>query len=193
MTPIDFEKIRKTLKRWIQESTGLQSAFQEEPRPFIDSSKGAIALLNILAIRSLGEDENRQSHDEDNDEILQVHSGNRTMVVSVQVESYSQEPNESARAYLERARIRLKFDSIKLLFCDAGIAVIKAMPLVPLDYEVDERVRSRAGFDVEFAVAAIDTDDPIGYIETVEVESSITREDGSPTSVQIDETITLPD
>lgn len=197
MSAIDFEKVRNVLKRWFEHATGgLQVVFQEEPRPFVDPVKGAFGLLNVLSIAPLGVDETRVALDLSapiGQECVPTLTGLRRMTISCQVESFSQEPNESARSYLECARSRLRTAFAKHLFCQVNMALIDAQPTLNLDYMVDERMRSRGAFDVRFGIAACMLDEPLGSIASVAIKSNTLNDDGgNPTIVQIDEVLTLP-
>jgi len=194
-TPVDFEALRNALKKTFEKASGgLQTIVEDEDRPFMDPSKGAMVIFSTPRFQQIGVDEIRYQNDPtDPLKLVPAVVGNRRMRISVKVESMSQEPNGSAMFYAERIRTRLKFPSVVDIMRDAGVALIESLPTVSAPYLIDDRMRARAVLDLSFAVASCDLDEPIETIGSLEIASD-TLDDisGTPVSIQINKTLTLP-
>jgi hypothetical protein len=70
----------------------------------------------------------------------------------------------------------------------AGLAVVLAEPTQAFDVAWDDRFESVAAFNVTFAATATlaDTDNPIGTIGTIELESDIDPGPNTSETIEID-------
>ncbi|KKN75985.1 hypothetical protein LCGC14_0375420 [marine sediment metagenome] len=190
---INFEKVETALKSWWEE-VGIQTVVENEEQPFVDDVAGAICRLNFPAIRRTGHDEERLEGPNAEDPLLcdVTVNGLRVVNVSCTVDSYSHKANESAKFYAEKGRTAMRLRGVRNLLCGAGLAIIETLPILDAPFDQDDHIVSRAVLDVRFGIAVCVPDEPIDTIGSLALKSNFTHADGSPTSVQIDETITLP-
>ena len=190
---IDFQKVEKALLEW-WETTGIQTAVVNEEQPFVDDVQGAIVRINYPAIRRTGHDEERIEGPNDDDPLLNdmTINGLRVINVSCVVDSYSEAPNEAARFFAEKGRTALRIRGVVNLLRKAGLALIETLPTLDAPFDQDDRIVSRAVFDLSFGIAVCIPDEPQDTIGSLALKSTFTHADGSAAAVQIDETITLP-
>jgi hypothetical protein len=178
-----WQDIADSLQRWVEDATGLRTVWREEERPFTKSLRDkAIAMLHIVSTRSRGVDDIRGVDNLDAAPASNIDTtlcGMREFTLSVQVESFSQKPNDAARCFLEEARTRLRLPSVLGKLQSNGLALIETMPTVLLDRIVDDHMISRANMDVRFSVAENQVDEPIQSIESTLVSSSLKAPDGT--------------
>ncbi len=166
---------------------------------FINPIVGAKAFLNVIGVRTLGEDEVRKIDAESDDlpVLLPKACGGRLVTVSCRVDSYTAEPGSSAIEWAEKARARLRLPRARDIFTAAGIAVVEAAPLVDVTNKLDGRIFGRVSFDVVFGMAAIDqeiAENALDTIGSVAIASeTIDDVDGEPTEIQADITVTEDD
>jgi len=170
---------------------------------FVKPEVRAIVKIDISAIRKIGQDETRFEMGIDPDELIPTINGNRVLTVSCRVDSFTQDDGNTAEHICEIARTRLMFPVILAALKSAGLALVDTFATVSLPFKVDDRVRSRAAFDVQFGIKAEETDatnvqDTIGSVELQsDVDdmlplTGLTNIDGTPASTQIDLTVTEP-
>ena len=181
---IAWQNIADAGQGWVAEATLLKTVWREEERPFAKSLNAkAIATLHIVTTRSRGIDDvrgvnNLAAAPASNIDITVC--GMREFTLAVQVESFSQKPNDAARVFLEAARTCIRLPSVRAELQAVGIALIEALPTVLLDSVVDDRMLSRANMDVRFSVADSKSDPiPVQSIESVLISSSIKGPDGN--------------
>ena len=191
---IDFQKVETALKSWWEE-VGIQTVVENEEQPFVDDVAGAICRLNFPAIRRTGHDEVRlkdQTPVQDPPFLDATVNGLRVVNVSCTVDSYSHKANESAKFYAEKGRTALRIRGVVNLLRKVGLALIETLPILDAPFDQDDHIVSRAVLDLRFGIAVCIPDEPQDTIGSFALKSNFTHADGSPTSVQIDETITLP-
>jgi hypothetical protein len=170
---------------------------------FIKPATRAIALIDVTSIRKIGQDETRFAPSGDN--LIPTINGNRVITFTCRVDSFTQDDGNTAEHICEIARTRLLFPVRSAALKAAGLALVDTFPTVSLPFKPrpEDRLLSRAAMDVQFAIAAEETDsdnlqDTIG---SVEIQSDIddtlpltglTNIDGTPTSPQVNMTVSEP-
>jgi hypothetical protein len=113
------------LKALVAQLTGLETVWENEPRPQVTAP--GIALLSTFALRSIGEDVLSYVRVTDLEgwgagwmvdpwpgvsaPLLESVHGPREVTLRVRVETYDHTPGSTARTFLERLRTRLRFTS----------------------------------------------------------------------------------
>lgn len=95
--------------------------------------------------------------------------GIREMTLQVSVWALRQTLDQSAREYLERLRLRLRFPSTVVALDALGLAVVGIERVVQIDPEADGRKQSEASMDVRIAYGVRESDTAIPYIETARI------------------------
>lgn len=177
---IDLSTIQAALIAWWT-GFGMQCQMRDNPREFVrpiaatevaGTVTGACAYLKVIAARARGVDEIRYTENGSDPLLVDPEvTGNRELTISCMVESYKDSPDRHAVYLCERARTRLRMPTVELAFQVAGIGVIEATPTVDLAYTADDRIYSRASFDLRVNVNASETDDAADTIGTVVVTS----------------------
>jgi hypothetical protein len=189
------------LKAWwtgiTVKGAALQAVMEDEKRPFVSPQTKAIAILKLSTITPRGHDEVHWEESEDDPLTLDATvRGQRRLLVTCRVDSFSQVIAETALYYAERARTRLMMPKTRAALRAAGMALVETTPVVHLPFEVNERVFSRAAFDVAFSIVATETTEPVDAqdtIGTVEIRSNnLVGPDGSPISPQVETTVSEP-
>lgn len=109
--------------------------------------------------------------------------GIRELTLQVSVWTLRQTLEESAREYLERLRLRLRFPSSVVQLKALGLAVVTIERVVQIDPEADARMQSSASMDVRLAYGVSESDAAIPYIETARIYATEPR--------AVDVTVTL--
>jgi hypothetical protein len=197
---MDWTQIADALKAWFLAGTGLDLVVLEnEERPFVEPAWGYLVIDDA---QSVGTDSTYlvdRPGAEPGAPLVPMVSGLRIFTVHVYVESFSQRPEDFAVKHLERLRGALRFPRLMKMIREVGLALVDVSPTVVSDYAVDERVISRASFDVRFNAAfnLIDeADQEAGdYIERIELTSHVENVDGSelPQALQLHEEAIPPD
>ena len=170
---IAYDVFETNILAWAEAVTGLTFYWRERARGH-ERAK-AFGKLNILLDEALGVDEVRKSFDgaaPNGEQIEQTISGNRIIVVSIQVKSRSQRPLETARFHLSKLRTSLR-DEVRLAaFRADSIAVVRSEAFQNLDFTEQNRRVSLGNMDVRFATVVNEGIAATTYIETVEVSST---------------------
>lgn len=184
MSGIDWKAVESAIESMLEDATGLKAVKRDGPRPFAKSPRKqkALALYKIITRRGVGVDEVRYTDNgaaAPDPSCVPTACGIRTFTLSLQVLSYTQDPNREAACYLEEVRTCVRLPQVLECLQQAGLALIEVLPTTPLDYEADDRVYSRANMDMRFSVAATKTGDAIQNIETVVISSEFRGVDGN--------------
>ncbi len=168
---MNWGAIQNAIASWAATATGLtvRWAGQNAPRPAYP-----FVVLNIIAEKQLGQDEERYEYN-DEDDVLDVNiGGNRGFTVSVQANTLP--PPEGTygadRAAISAARVSLKKQSVITAFRLAGIAIVGAEAAQSISEEVEGRWISRTILDVKFATVENITDSEIDYIDSVQISGT---------------------
>ena len=167
---MNWTAIRPVIKTLISDLSGIQTLWQDEPRPFTNT---AFCILEIISNVGQGHDECRTEQDLtalQGEEKQDVWIGNRHLTLSIKAESEIQTDDGNAYRYLEQIRNRLVFRSSRATLRAVNVAVLEIMATQNLPAIRDERWRSIASLDVMLAVRNL-TIDPVrhGYIATVDI------------------------
>jgi|GEM_PF-6952571 len=144
--------------------------WQNEPRV---QHNGSLVLLRHVSEVSVGVDAVDYAFAANADPLLEMTptvSGNRVLVVQIDVEVHNQLPGVNAHALVSRARTRLRWPSTLAALEALGLALVGAEQVVVTDYEDDNgRMISRRSMDVRFNAVAteVDLDGRTSYIATV--------------------------
>jgi hypothetical protein len=192
----DFEAVTDAIRKWMWRTCGIQSIMEDEERPFMDPVAQVWGVFCLMDVAQRGVDETRIEQVAGvplNESCQPTLTGLRRLIVSCRVESMTQEPGESAWAYGESLRTGLRLAGVKALFRRVGLSLIDTLPMVKLNSPVDDRIRSMVSFDMRLNLAVCMLDDPLGFIEQVQIRSEqLLDPAGNPVLNQIDETFTLP-
>lgn len=146
----------------------------DEAKPFFAPTNKTIVNLDLIATRSIGRDETRQSNHPSLNQVVFTQVGQRVSRVSIQPECLSHDGSRWSFRWAEQIRNRIRWESIHNLLLEYNIAVVtvgesKKLP----NYTIDERTYSKANIDIDFAWVLYETqtDYDGGWIEVVEVVS----------------------
>lgn len=139
--------------------------WEGEPVPFV--AVGALLVLDVVARRAVGVDEERREYPTPDTTRLTLR-GQRVLTISVRASTYG---SEEAFDLLERLRVSLGQDATRDTMRGAGVSFTDATNIQPLPGVVDNRAISVAQLDVTFneAVEKVVDVASAGYIETVEM------------------------
>ncbi len=152
----------------------------------VSSVLKAAGYYSLGPIKVLGTEENTYTDDPLNGKIVPVVTGIRTLSVSIFVDSYSQEPSKHALFLAERGRTRLALPKNLDFLAANGYSVIDRGSTISLPYVEDERMFSRAMFELRLGVLHVETEtlstESKDWIDTVEITSD-TLDDETETPV----------
>jgi len=165
---MNLDTIKPALKALVKNLSGLDTVWEDEPRPY---NPGALALLAFTVITPVGQDEVVRKQDLNQDkgqELADEHRGVRQATLTVKVESQVQTDTGSAYWHLERVRERLPFRSTGDALRAVNCALIRSGPTLDLTQNWDDRQRSVAALEV-FLNVRTSLEDPAryGFIATV--------------------------
>ena len=158
---------------------------------------GSLVLLRDVSEVSVGIDATTYDYAADADPLLEmtpIVSGNRVLVVQLDIEVHDQSRGVNAGAIASHARTRLRFPSVLAMLEAVGLAVVGAEQVVVTDYELDGHMVSRRSVDLRFNGVDSETDTAgrAPYIATVETTATITHPDGSAVAASISPGGVLP-
>lgn len=194
---MDLATIEPGLLAWAAALTGVPVAFclwENQPRV---QHRGQLVLLRWVSEVGVGEDETLYTYAAHADPLLEMTptvTGNRLVVVQLDIEVHDQRPGVNAHHIASRARTRLQWPSSLAALAALDLAMVGAEQIVVTDYEVDGRFVSRRTMDVRLNASSRETD-PAGavpYIATVTTTATITHPDGSAVDSDIAPGGTLP-
>lgn len=161
-------------------------ALLEAPRPMV---VGTIGLIHVTTSVGLGVDETR--YEETATELLPSQCGNRMFTLQFRAEHPNQDDPSNARNACERARTRIRRQSVRDALLSAGLSLATVGPMVDVTYDYDGHRVSAATLDFIFNAVADERDEAIPFIETVELSTDLQDEAGVsyPPPMQLDEEI----
>ena len=187
--PIDWRKVEDAIQEWFERSTGLgpgkvvwaNQDMMQPPHPY--------ATLNVISgPRKIGgEDETRCKIVDGQAKLLKV--GEREFTVSCQTHvgpTNDNNPEEHSRALMSRAEAALGLPEYRDRLTEAGVSVIEQLNILNLDLVVADQYISRTGMDVRFGLAVCTSQD-IQTIENVIVNGTLSRAEGDPSPIAMDE------
>jgi hypothetical protein len=193
---MNWATIREAIRQAVVSASGLSDTAAVQwrgtciaggwrPDPHVD--------LVLKQVAGLGVDEARASVQSGN--LVTTLTGNRTLSVSIRVESQSQADGvESVGAIAGRIRTRLRRLGILTALKDADLALVEIQPVQNLDFASQGRFVSLAVLDVLLSSVENDTDttpESADWFDTVLLSSdTLDGVDGLPLPEQVDETIT---
>jgi hypothetical protein len=187
---IAFDTFETQILAWFAAVTAIPTRMRNRETKRFQSKSWAE--LHILSSAALGVDEVRREFNSGgspgSDVDVQI-AGQRLVTVSCRVKSRSQEPLQTARFYLERARTSLSKPAVRATHFDPfQIAVVRTQPLVDLDFDEENRVVSLANMDVVFETVVDEADAPVSHIASAVLSSDLKNVDGSslPAVLQLD-------
>lgn len=137
-----------------------------------ETKPGVYSELSITGYTRLGVDEYRQDYDAKVLQLKSTMSGQRQFTLTIKAKSY--EIGKLPTDILERIRLRLGSVSAHFILQDAGLAIVRALPIVPLPpekSEEDNRYVFSAAMDIRFGFAVSEEagDDEGTTIETADL------------------------
>lgn len=181
---MDLATIEPGLLAWASALTGVPVAFclwENQPRV---QHRGQLVLLRWVSEVGVGEDETLYTYAANADPLLEMTptvSGNRLVVVQIDIEVHDQRPGVNAHAIASRARTRIQWPSSLAALAALDLAMVGTEQIVVTDYELDGRFVSRRTMDVRLNASSRETDSAgaVPYIATVTTTAAITHPDGS--------------
>lgn len=177
--------------------TGVEASccqWENDPRV---AHNGSLVLLRWVSEVGVGEDDVSYAYAANADPLLEMTptvTGNRVVVVQLDIEVHNQAAAVNAHAIASRARTRLQWPSIQAALEALGLALVGAEQVVVTDYELDGHVVSRRTMDIRLNALSTETDTAgaTSYIATVTAVPTITHPDGSAVDPDIAPGGTLP-
>lgn len=176
---MDLAVLEPALLAWASALTGVPLAvcrWANAPRV---QHSGRLVLLSWVSSVAVGTDAAQYDYAPAVDplhEMTPTVTGNRLVVVQLDVEVHDQTSGASAQAAIDRARVRLLAPSTLALLEDVGLALAGPVQTAVTDYEVDGRQVSRRTMDVRLHGVAIEADlaGRTSYIATVGTVADLT-------------------
>lgn len=181
---MDHTALGPALLAWASALTGVElSCCQWENDPRVQHN-GELVLLRWVSEVSVGIDATAYdfaAHVDPLAEMTPTTSGNRVVVLQLDVEVHDQRPGVNAHALASRARTRLYWPSALAALAAVELAVAGVEQVVNTDYELDGHFVSRRSLDVRLNAVSRETDTAgaTSYIATVGTTANITNVDGS--------------
>jgi len=166
----DWSLIETTLETWVQDITGLPTAWRERPVAPTYASAG-YAYLSISSIRTRGVDEIHTEYDSGEaagEEIRSWQRGQRTFTFGIQFRISRQSVDYDAKHYtsLIHNSLRLPVATVQPLYA-ADISIATVLSTTDISEMVDRRDLSVAQIDLRMNAQSVTEDTPTGYIETI--------------------------
>lgn len=178
---LSFETARTGLRQWIATLAGIALAavqWADEPRVAVD---GACVLLNVIAERSIGQDERQQEYDAaqvNGAEIIRKVGGPRVITISVHYDGYDQRLHLSPVTAASALKARMGGDDSAYALRELGFAFVDATGPVNAPRSDNGRVYPRAVIDVRLGYTRVESDTATQWIETVIAKSRVRDVDG---------------
>lgn len=181
---MDLSVIGPGLLAWASSLTGVEASccqWENDPRV---AHNGSLVLLRWVSEVGVGEDETLYTYAANADPLLEMTptvSGNRLVVVQIDIEVHDQRAGVNAHALASRARTRIRWPSSLAALATLDLAMVGTEQIVVTDYELDGRFVSRRTMDVRLNASSRETDSAgaVPYIATVTTTATITHPDGS--------------
>lgn len=181
VSPIDMEVFENAVYDWFTTQTGLEAIWREQGSPQPPYPYGSLLITSgpraASSLYEYREDTNLSR--EPGKEVRTVSCVPCQFTVSCQTyvkRSDSRNPKYNARNYMNRAQSSLSLPSVKAAFRKVNIAVSRFEEVQNINVVIEDAYVSRANLDVIFN-ATLSLEDYCGYIEKVQVKSSLWSED----------------
>ncbi len=184
--PIAWGTVEDAISDWVTTVTALATHWSDQAAP---QPARPFVLLSIAGPIEIGVgDEKRTEETAAGSDLWQQRTrGEREITITIQVEvdkESSQDPRRHARAQATRLFSSLTIDSITQVLTDAGLAYRARNPIQDFSIPIANEFVNRSAFDFRAGLASCVVED-IDVIEEVTGTGTITREDGSTTTVPI--------
>jgi len=169
---IDWITVKPAILAALVAASGIVAnnvGWYDQSMPFNDF---VLARVKLKSVSGLGVDEPRYT-----DGQKLYYYGNRVIVITVYIDTLSQENGETSSYYIETLRTSLNKQGIKSLLRAVNVAYINMSESVEGLFEDDGRVYSRASVNITLATSVYyqDTDSDVGdYIATADIEGTVT-------------------
>ena len=184
--PIAWGTVEDAISDWVTTVTALATHWSDQAAP---QPARPFVLLSIAGPIEIGVgDEKRTEETAAGSDLWQQRTrGEREITITIQVEvdkESSQDPRRHARAQATRLFSSLTIDSITQVLTDAGLAYRARNPIQDFSIPIANEFVNRSAFEFRAGLASCVVED-IDVIEEVTGTGTITREDGSTTTVPI--------
>lgn len=158
---------------------------------------GQLVLLRWVSEVGVGTDATDYAYAANADPLLEMTptvTGNRVVVVQLDVEVHDQRAAVNAHMIASRARTRLQWPSTQAALRALDLAFVKAEQVAVTDYELDGHLVSRRTMDLRFNALSTETDaaGATSYLATVVTTAAVTHPDGTAVDPDIAPGGTLP-
>lgn len=174
---MNLETIEGTIKEVVGEVSGLDTVWEDEPRPMTNPETGAICLLNWTTIRGRGVDDRIKLQDlnlPQGEELADQYRGLREGTLTIKVEAHWQLSNDRASHYLEKVRDRIQWRGYRARLRAAGIGLARVGSPVAAPEIRDDRRLSIAAVEVILNLVVTEEDpNRYGYVATVEIDPQV--------------------
>jgi hypothetical protein len=187
---MDLATIEPGLLAWASTLTGVTlGCCQWENAPRVRHN-GQLVLLRWVSEAGVGEDDVNYDYAANADPLLEMTptvTGNRVVVVQLDVEVHTQTPGVNAHAIASRARTRIQWPSSQAALEALGLALARVEDVITTDYELDGRLVSRRSVDVRLHALSTETDSAgaTSYIATVTATAAVTDPAGDEVAASI--------
>lgn len=167
---MNWQQIQVALKSFFEQGAGIPFLWANESQRMLKKPMGILSLENSAV---LGRDMSGYTF-KDSGVTIDI-AGQREITVNAQVFSRASHPDQSGRAYLEKARFALKHPIYQKVLADSGLVFVEAHTINDLDHIASGRKESRASLDLVFRVQ-VELSQPISNmhpIEKVELQEAI--------------------
>lgn len=148
--------------------TGLDAVWENEPRPATNDVTRAIVLLSFTATSAIGRDEVRSAFDDGTQDFGDTAVGQRILPWRIVVESLEQDNGDTAWDYLEKLRLRLRWQSSIDALNSLSVTVNVTGQVQDLQVPVDDHIASKAALDVTLNATFTEAD-PVRYPYVAEI------------------------
>lgn len=188
--PIAWGTVEDAISDWVTAVTGMATHWADQAapqpaRPFVLLSISGPVEIGIGDEKRV--EETKDSQPEPNDLWQEKTRGEREITITIQVEvdaASSQDPRRHARAQATRLFSSLTIDSITAVLEAAGLAYRARLPIQNFSISIANEFVNRSAFEFVAGLASCVVED-IDVIEEVTGTGTVTREDGSTTTVPI--------
>lgn len=196
---VNFQNLEDSLVYWWKDllpkgASGAMLLPADGKIPFVSPTLKAHAFYSLTSV--VREHHENISYDVDGvtGKLVPTISGMRHVVCSVRVDSYDQAAQKLAITLAERARTRLMLPRVVAFFREKGYSIQETRPVLSLPFPADDRIYSRAVFEVLFGYVSSETEaseNASDRIDTIEIASNkLKGPDGNDAPQQISLTVT---
>ena len=177
---MEVSTLQNTIRDLIADCVGIPVQWEDQPRDYIDPLAGAVCLLNMPTIVTLGRDGQKfefvdPAPAKPEPPIKNHHTGHRLCTLTIKVESYDHTIGKTAVAWLERCRTRIGWRSSGDRLNVVGAALVRSHSPRDLPRPVDSRMLSVGVLDLLISVIFREQDpEGIQSIETFDLTTDVT-------------------